>query len=261
MPASFPGAVKTFATRTAGQTIDPGHLNDLQDEVTALEAGYINGTAPLNSSNATMVALTVTDITTLTSSVVIGGKPYIFPSSAGSTGQVLMVEAVGGSTMRLEWRDVSAAVTASIAATPSVGVLLTHSAIQAIASDSAAWTGLNWDTEDDPFSMHSTSVNSSRVNFSPSTGRYLIGATVSFDKKSLVERQVALRVNDSSRVAGQGGYSLNSITQSITVTALVRAASTSDYFTVGVTSADGGSSVVAHSTGAPTRAWAKFMPL
>lgn len=41
--ASYPSSVKTFTTRIAGDTIQPGHINDLQDEVNAIEDSLING--------------------------------------------------------------------------------------------------------------------------------------------------------------------------------------------------------------------------
>jgi len=58
--AQYPGAVKTFTSRNAGDVIQPSHVNDLQDEVNAIEAGLLQGTAPLNSSNSTVANLTVT---------------------------------------------------------------------------------------------------------------------------------------------------------------------------------------------------------
>jgi len=61
--AQYPGAVKTFTTRNAGDVIQPSHVNDLQDEVNAIEAGLLQGTAPLNSSNSTVANLTVTGTT------------------------------------------------------------------------------------------------------------------------------------------------------------------------------------------------------
>ena len=43
--ASYPSAVKTFTTRTLGDVIQAAHVNDLQDEVTAVETGILNGFA------------------------------------------------------------------------------------------------------------------------------------------------------------------------------------------------------------------------
>lgn len=63
---SFPTSAKTFTSKTSGQVIDPSHVNDLQDEVNAMEAGYLDGTARLNSSNSTIVNLSVTSGSTFT---------------------------------------------------------------------------------------------------------------------------------------------------------------------------------------------------
>jgi hypothetical protein len=57
---SFPTSVFSPGTKSAGNVIQPSHVNDLQDEVVAIESGYLNGTAPLNSSNSTVANLQVT---------------------------------------------------------------------------------------------------------------------------------------------------------------------------------------------------------
>ena len=54
--AQYPAAVKTFTTKNAGDVIQPSHIGDLQDEVTAIEDGILNGTAPINSSRITATA-------------------------------------------------------------------------------------------------------------------------------------------------------------------------------------------------------------
>lgn len=43
--ASYPSAVKAFTTKLTGATIQASHVNDLQDEVTAVENGLLNGLA------------------------------------------------------------------------------------------------------------------------------------------------------------------------------------------------------------------------
>lgn len=43
MAASYPSAAKLFATRTTGQIIAASHIDDLQDEVTAMETDLVNG--------------------------------------------------------------------------------------------------------------------------------------------------------------------------------------------------------------------------
>lgn len=104
MAAQYPAAVKSFVTRNAGDVLQPSHVNDLQDEVNAIEAGLLQGSAPLNSSNSTLASLSVTgnstlagsSLTIVTSSVSIGGVPYLFPSVAPtSTGLALIVTSTG----------------------------------------------------------------------------------------------------------------------------------------------------------------------
>ena len=80
--ASYPSAVKTFSNRSAGQTIEASHINDLQDEVNAIEDGLLNGTAPVTCSNATIQRL-----------VVAGNAQFTNSSWSGS------LSIAGGSTM------------------------------------------------------------------------------------------------------------------------------------------------------------------
>lgn len=56
---SYPGSVISFTVKTAGQNIDPAHINDAQSEIEAIEAGLLNGTARLNSSASTLASLSV----------------------------------------------------------------------------------------------------------------------------------------------------------------------------------------------------------
>jgi hypothetical protein len=72
--ASYPTSQKAFTTKNAGDTIQPGHVNDIQDEIMALEAGLLNGTAPLTSSRATVAALTVVGGSTLATLQVAGNS-------------------------------------------------------------------------------------------------------------------------------------------------------------------------------------------
>lgn len=39
--ASYPTAVKSFTTKASGETVQAAHINDLQDEVTAIETGLL----------------------------------------------------------------------------------------------------------------------------------------------------------------------------------------------------------------------------
>ena len=69
--ANFPNSVTSFSAKQdgIGQIIAASHVNTLQDEVAAIEDGYLNGTARLNSSNSTVASLNVTGATT------IAGRP------------------------------------------------------------------------------------------------------------------------------------------------------------------------------------------
>jgi len=60
MPASYPISVKTYTTKNTGETIQAIFLTEMELEITAIESGLLTGTAPLNSSNSTMVNLSVT---------------------------------------------------------------------------------------------------------------------------------------------------------------------------------------------------------
>jgi len=76
MPASYPSAVKSFTTKNTGDTIQASHIDDLQDEVTAIETGLLTGTARLNSSNSTLATLSVTGGSTLLTLNVNGGSTF-----------------------------------------------------------------------------------------------------------------------------------------------------------------------------------------
>lgn len=43
--ASYPSATKTYTTKAAGDTIQPAHINDVQEEIVALENGLLSGVA------------------------------------------------------------------------------------------------------------------------------------------------------------------------------------------------------------------------
>lgn len=84
MPASFPGAVKTFTTKNTADTIEASHINDLQDEVTAIEGGFRNGTAALNSSNSTILNLSVVGGSTMAAINVIVGSTVAAQNVTGA---------------------------------------------------------------------------------------------------------------------------------------------------------------------------------
>ena len=54
--ASYPTAIKSFTTRVAGDTIQPGHVNDLQDEVTAVETDLLKAWTSVSYSAGNFTA-------------------------------------------------------------------------------------------------------------------------------------------------------------------------------------------------------------
>ena len=66
--AQYPSAVISFTSKNSGDVIQPSHINTMQDEITAIEDGLLNGTAPLNSSRITAPAsqITASTVTNLT---------------------------------------------------------------------------------------------------------------------------------------------------------------------------------------------------
>ena len=75
--ANFPTSVYGPASKSAGQTIQPAHVNDLDGEVAAIEAGYLNGTARLNSSNSTVANLSVAGGSTFTGKLIVASTSAI----------------------------------------------------------------------------------------------------------------------------------------------------------------------------------------
>ena len=60
MPASYPTSIKSFTTKSAGEAIQPGHVNDLQDEVTAVETDLLKS---WTSWTPTWTGVTIADAT------------------------------------------------------------------------------------------------------------------------------------------------------------------------------------------------------
>ena len=84
MAASYPGSVKSFTNKSAGQSIEAEHINSIQDEVNAIEAGLLNGTAPLTSSRTIVGALSG-GASTLASLIVSGALQAVDSTMARLT--------------------------------------------------------------------------------------------------------------------------------------------------------------------------------
>lgn len=173
MPASYPGAVKTFTTKVdgTGNKIFAAHINDLQDEVHAIEDGILNGTAPVTSSNMTAASLVVTGTSTLAA-----------VTAGASTLASLQVS--GGSTFA-----------GAVVMPPPDSVRLELAASLAVANNSTtavAWTTRIYATNS---SMHSTASNPSQVTFQ-STGLFDCAATISWNACN--STNYIIKVEDSS---------------------------------------------------------------
>jgi hypothetical protein len=101
--ASYPGSVKVFSARSAGQVIDASHMNDVQDEINAIESGLLNGTAPVVSSNITATRLVsssnlqVNGASTITSNLAVGGNVVVTGAHAvGGESSVASNMFIGG---------------------------------------------------------------------------------------------------------------------------------------------------------------------
>lgn len=162
---SFPDSVWAPSAKAAGNTIQAAHVNDAQDEIVAIEGGYRNGTAPLNSSGSTLASLDVNGNSTFASSITFGALPYVMPSSGGSTGQVLTIISTSGSTMGLEWR-------ASGGGVPDAARVELEAVLEVTAgsSNGISWTRQVFQTNS---SLHSTATNPDRIT-PQSTGVYLV---------------------------------------------------------------------------------------
>lgn len=88
MSASYPTSTKSFSTKTTGQTIAASHIDDLQDEVVAIEADLRAGLPVTRGGTG---ALTLTN-----HGVVLGqGTSAVAITAAGTTGQVLAAVTAG----------------------------------------------------------------------------------------------------------------------------------------------------------------------
>lgn len=123
--ATYPSGVKSFTTKSNGGTIDAAHVNDIQDEVTAIEQDLITG-VPVGRGG--------TGNTTLTANRVLlgNGSSAIAVAGAGTSGQVLTSNGASAPT----FQD---AVAVRFAAT---GRLTLESGVAVSSSDQTAKTTL-----------------------------------------------------------------------------------------------------------------------
>lgn len=179
--ANFPLSVYSPSAVSNGQTIDASRDNAQDAEITALESGYLTGTAPLNSSNSTLAHLSVTGGSTLAGTLSVAG---------GSTLATLTV--TGGSTLA-SLTVVASAPSARV--TSSAAPQIPNSAATAISFDIERWQTVT--------GMHSTGSNPTRLIPAASSGLYLLGGSVTWAGGSTGSGVCLLqvRIDGSSLVA------------------------------------------------------------
>ena len=196
---SYPTSVKSFTTKNAGDSILAAHVNDIQDEVNAVEAGLLNGTAPLNSSNSTVAALSVTGNTTLAASLqvsgnstfqsisVLGGSTLSGSVQVGGNSTFQSISVLGGSTLSIR----------SVTPPPHMALVFLDSTIT-IGSSATSTVFFVAEAVLTNSSMHSTATNAERL-IPQSTGVYQASVQLAFAANSTGGRNLAIL--DSSGVA------------------------------------------------------------
>ena len=167
--ANFPTSVYSPASKSAGQTITAAFFNDPDGEITAIEDGYLNGVARLNSSHSTVAALSVTGGSTL----------------AGT------LQVTGGSSFTVR----------PVAPPPDVALVFLASTrtIGSSVNSTLGWLSQGILTNS---SMHSTGTNPERL-IPQATGVYRVAAQLSVSENSTGFRQVIIRDSSGSQVAAQ----------------------------------------------------------
>lgn len=167
---SFPNSIFSPASKNTGDTIQAAHVTDLDSEVVALEQGLRNGTAPLNSSNSTFTALSV---------------------SGGSTLATLQV--TGNSTLA------GSVVLSSLVTAPAQPRCHVYStAAQALAAN--VFTAIAFESEEhDVGGLHSTASSPERLTVpAGSSGLYLCGAVIRLSTGGAGSAAVARIVKNST---------------------------------------------------------------
>lgn len=175
--ASYPNAVKSFTSKNAGDTIQPSHINDLQDEIAAIEDGLLNGTAPINSSRITAPAAQISNATI--SSLTVSVLSLTNLQTTNST--TVNLNVTGGSTM----------ADLNVLANP-IAARVTNTSDLNTASGST--TRLTFNSQVFASAgMHSTTTNPGRL-IAPSSGVYLITAGVSWNASASTSGYRRLRI-------------------------------------------------------------------
>lgn len=180
---SYPTSVFSPTSKSAGQVIQAAHVNDLQDEIVAIETGLTQGTAPLNSSNSTVGKLNVTGVSTLGGAVTFGAGVASTVSFASSVTFLAGVTFTVAPNLGFEAARVVSESTQSIAT--GTFTALTRLTAQDFITNS---------------SMHSTAANVARL-VPQSTGIFRATVQVRFTQNSSGSRVVLIRDSSGASLA------------------------------------------------------------
>src|SRR3990167_7722793 len=143
---SFPTTPKTFTTKNTNDVIAAAHVNDIQDEVNAIETGYLNASARLNSSASTLASLSVTGGSTIAGELIARRGPFKIWDVTQSTGATFGLKladahtnaASSGAILDCRGFDSTQSMSTTVQITKPVTILFGHTNI---AFDS---TGYLW---------------------------------------------------------------------------------------------------------------------
>ena len=195
---SYPDSVKSFTAKTAGQNIDPAHVNDIQDEVNAVEAGLLDGTARLNSSRSTLANLSVTGGSTLAGTLQSSNSTL---ASLSVTGGSTLAGTLQSSNSTVNALSVSSNSTFAFRPTmppPDIvqAYLESTVALGSSANSTVSWTAQAFAINS---SMHSTATNPTRLT-PQSTGVYRLVAQVGLSSNSTSVQQLILQDSSGSQL-------------------------------------------------------------
>lgn len=96
MPASYPTSAKSFTTKNSGDSIQAAHVNDLQDEVTAVETDLIAGLPVTRGGTGVTTANAFRMAATAVVTALVDGANVALDASTGS---VFTLTAAGDRTL------------------------------------------------------------------------------------------------------------------------------------------------------------------
>lgn len=229
--ATYPTGTYAPATKVNGNTITAAMFNDPEGEIIAVEDALRNGLA--HALTVSTGGLTVsTGNTVLGQNLSVAGASTLATVQAGAS--TLASLQVNGATTFAGAVTFSGAITGLPLSPPSARLT-----VSTTVNVSTAWTGVNWDIQSYATSgMHSTSANSSRLVFAPSTGKWHVWAAFDAQAGSTAIVRARLVLNDSvvaaNVVAAGGATPTNDVNLVWSIGGDIRVTSTADYVTVQV---------------------------